>query len=178
MPKTNVVESRVTVDVKFLIELFDHHRVDWKSWTVKTLDNLVMDLSKGERTLSYTNGNISLNSKVASCEIYFGGKQLIETHLVSPTGTLNRNIPCSGKLGMHENPRLGIIREIKEELGLDLEPTYLGVSKEDRHHSYYPGLYGEVIHYRFATPLHPDQYKAEYKLVEGDTTFTFNWVCV
>jgi hypothetical protein len=176
MSKTNVAESRVTVDVAFLIDLFDHHNVDWKSWKVKTLDNLVDDLSKSERTITYTNGEIALNSRVVSCEIYFGGKQLIETQLKSPTGTLNRNIPCGGKLALREDPRGGMIRELKEELGLDLEPTYLGVTKEERHQSYYPGLLGVVTHYRFATPLHPNQYKESYVHTEGDITFTFNWV--
>lgn len=174
----NVVKSRVTIDVEFLIELFDHHNVDWRSWTIKTIDNLVDELSCGERSISYTNGKILLNSKVVSCGIFFGDMQLLETCLESPTGTLTRNIPCSGKLGISESPRDGMKRELLEELNLDLEPTYIGVTKEPRYQSYYPGLDGVNTHYWFSTPLHIDHYLPEYILIENDIKFTFSWVAI
>lgn len=164
-----------------LITLLQLYAIDWSGWQ-RTLEDLLLEVTRGETTFSIDKDGLVRHVHVARAIILDkDGRQLKEHEQTLPSGKVRqRGFPPSGKLTHEENPRAGILRELKEEIGfeendfasIEVCPTHT----EKKEAPSYAGLVSVFTYHDYIMKLHPEAFKDVYEKTEEDGTRTvFIW---
>jgi hypothetical protein len=146
----------------------------------KDINDLITEVMKKETKIEIINNIPTRVLSIGICNIIYNNFQLIEVEQKFNNGKIrNRNQPVAGKLRYTEDPKLEMIREIHEELDIDLNEIDIEfIEKKTTHNMspYYPGvpvIWHEHI-YKWCMPEH--LYKDEYVEVDNKKTSTFQWI--
>lgn len=177
-------------DLYELTAILQQSGIDTSLWGVgraKTLRHLQKEIEEGEIVLTHnTEGKLVRKLIVGEadiCCILPDGKKyrLKEERQVFTGGReRRRNLPyaVSGKVKVNENLEDALVREVKEELGIEGEVLLVkkGNREETRDSESYPGLKSEYNIHTFELTLTPEQFRKEgYKEVQQDKTTYFVW---
>ena len=145
--------------------------IDKKDW-IKSIDILIDGVihDKEYRVfLDKKTGEVKLKTNLVLCEITQGNFRLIEVEQKFNNGKVtHRNIPVTGKIAEGEKHEVGMLREINEELSIDLNYLqeeykagnikFVGKSTSESPSLMYPGTISSSLNYNY-TCMHVTLYK-------------------
>jgi len=158
----------------------------WGTGESKTLKHLIDELAKGEATLVIVDHTLIWTSVCSSVLLTYGPFTLVEDRQVFSDGRTRSRPQHFGtsvneKLKPGEDPYLGAVRALSEELGIELTPldilTYKGPKEVGPAPSQsYPGLLSRFTRHEYLWEIPHGFYKPEgYVEVQPDKTTYFLW---
>ncbi len=164
--------------------------IDTSSWgkgAAKTLNHLWRELEKGEAFLEPDkDGQLLRKVIVSGADVFYSSSdgrryRLKEDRQVFTDGRVRRRdlgFAVSEKLGLGEEPEEGMVRGIREELGIegDVSLKQVAADEQTRESRSYPGLRSQYTRYLFRVQLNSDQFRPEgYIEKQPDKTTYFVW---
>ena len=164
--------------------------IDTSKWGIgdtKTLAHLLKEIQEGESILHESeNGELVREMHAVTAEIFYISPEgqtmmLKEEKQVFKDGRERRRLhsgSVSGRMKIGENPAKTMLREIKEELGIDgnLELAEVAVEESAEDSPSFPGLKMHKTLYKFRATLRPEQFKSEcYVERQEDKDTYFVW---
>lgn len=163
--------------------------IDKTNW-IKSIDNLITGVVHDKEYrifLDKKTGEVKVKTNLVLCEITQGNFRLIEVEQKFNNGKVtNRNIPVTGKIAEGEKPEVGMLREINEELSIDLaylqaeykagNIKFIGKSTSEVSSLMYPGTISSSLKYNYAWEMPLSMYKDQYIEEDGKKVAIFKWV--
>lgn len=178
-------------DFKLMLAL--RKGLDYSQWGIggsKTVEELLKEIDKKECRLAIihtpgeTHREIVREVSVVYITVTFKGKVLVEKETIYKNGREPRirelRGSVAGRMIWGEEPKFSAMREIKEELGLNVSPARLKqVKTNDRplyNSSSYPGIKNQLTEHYFELELEEDEFKPDgYQEEAEDKTIYFVW---
>jgi len=158
----------------------------WK-WTAKTISHLRKEFNDWEsKLLLDENWVLAREVNVIKASIYHTTdwtklmlKEVLQIFADGRERVRDLEGSLFEKLNWRENPGYWVVRGMKEELGIILEPAdmiWLGYEEEENESWSYPGLWTKFMLHTFVITLQDRDYKSEgYVEIQDDKLTVFNW---
>ena len=154
----------------------------------KTIGHLLKEIQEGEIDLvSDEEGKLLRKVRIGTVEIFYTAKngekfKLKEEKQIFADGRVrNRddfNCSVAGKMKKGEDPKEAVVREIREELGIEdvFEIRENGTEIKKKESMSYPGLISEYVKYDFIADMNEKNYRPEGYTEKTDSLTThFVW---
>ena len=163
--------------------------IDKKDW-IKTTDHLINGVVHDKEYRIFLNkktGEVKVKTNLVVCEIRQGNFRLIEVEQKFNNGKVtHRNIPVTGKIAEGEKPEVGMLREINEEISIDLSflqaeykagnIKFKGKSTSEVSSLMYPGTISSSLKFNYEWEMPLSLYKDHYIEEDGKKVAIFKWV--
>ena len=145
----------------------------------KDINDLIKEVTEKETKIEIINNIPTRVLSIGICKIIYKNSQLIEVEQKFNNGKIrNRNQPVAGKLRYTEDPKLEMIREIHEELGINLNEINIEFIEQKITHNmspYYPGVPCVWYEHIYTWHMPEHLYKEEYIEIDEKKTSIFQW---
>jgi len=174
-----------------LLERLESAGIDVSTWgegTAKTVEHLLAEVKNRECVLTdESDGSILRKVVVAGADVYYtkpnGRKyRLVESRQVFKDGREREReyaTSVAEKIFIGEDPKVAVIRGIKEELGIEgsMNPVKISQEETTRISKSYPGLLTYYMSYIFKVVLDDSQFNPEgYVEKQSDKQTYFSWI--
>lgn len=156
----------------------------WGKGEAKTIEQFFREIEKGESVLKTgEDGELIRELVICGADVFYtlpGGRKLRlkEQKQVFYDGRVryrDYGHAVSEKISPNEDPKEGILRGIREELGIGGEMPVKEVKKDEKFQlsNSYPGLMSHYIRFIYDVELEEDQFNPEGYVEHGSTCITY-----
>jgi hypothetical protein len=180
-------DKKEDLNSEALKKLLEDAGIDFSEWgkgEAKAIEHLRSEINEGESILEKgESGELVRRVSIVGADIYYvspGGERLHlkEDRQIFKDGRERKRDyghAVSEKMKQGEDPRVAIIRGIREELGIDglIDPQKAWEDEKIILSPSYPGLVSHYIRYGFDVILSENQFKPEGYIEEQDKMSTY-----
>lgn len=180
--------SQEMIDLTNKLKKYDIPVELWGTGKSKTIKHLLDELNGDECYLEESENKITRYIEFVGVKIYYTDENDVRWALKEDRQEFNdgrtrrRNMPSSvsEKMKFGEDPLVGAIRGIKEELGIDIKAHQL-TKRRDLHYNggslSYPGLDTKYKGHQYNCQIEKEQFDSNgYIEIQKDKKTFFNWV--